>query len=222
MFEPRPEIENDGSHPGAHSLSLPWVKTHRPSEDTSRPIKTGDRPASASAPLASSSRSAETKAAIPKPQLNVRSISASSTPPSTRARKRQPAGEKASRSSETARRSSSTRGRLSGYPPPVIWAKAQYPSRSASAPEASGGHRGASVSAALPQASAKGRTARERPRRGRIGQRSGAPTKIRWNERRTKAARTQASPAVSPARGRRVPRSAAPTAKPARSKSPGA
>ena len=106
--------ENDRPRPERHNLSLPRVRSagrRREQARRSGPA-TGPRRRAPHAPPASSS--AETNAAIPKPQLKVRSISPSSRPPAAASQEKTGGGAKASRSSETARLSSSTRGRLSG------------------------------------------------------------------------------------------------------------
>ena len=100
-------------------------------------------------------------------------------------------GVKASRSSATARSSGRTRGRLSGKPPPVIWASAMNASRRLDRFKQRLHIKPGRRQQRLAERACRVRKARARPSRGRLERRCGAPAKSRWNAGRTRAGRTR-------------------------------
>src|SRR5262249_54423954 len=80
--------------------------------------------ASPSSRSSASASAGATKATMPSPRLNVRSMSASSTPASRFTIVKIGGSNQLRRSSSTASSSGSARGTLSTRPPPVMWASA--------------------------------------------------------------------------------------------------
>ena len=183
------------------------------------PSQSGGESRRRRAPSSSGPRfSAEAKTTIPKPQLNVRSISvwlnaADLGEPAENSRRRE-GGEVQFDS----RSSGSTRGRLSGKPPPVIWASARKPG-APSGRRAAASRRAGSGSAALRARCAPGGTAPAVPgEAGALDNAAHQRKAVGMHARRRQADHDVAR--LQPPRGNSFPRSAAPTAKPARSKSP--
>ena len=164
-------------------------------------------------------RPAPTTTIMPMPQLKVRSISASATPPVCAS---QPntggTGDRVEVDARRRRRSGSTRGMLSGKPPPVMWASALMPRRSRGSRRAAASHRSASARAAPRRASAPGANgagaSQASPACSTIRRTSEKPLECTPEEAQ---AEQHVARRRCPARGSSVPRSTAPTAKPARS-----
>src|SRR5215204_6296140 len=103
-------------------LNLPVVRTGSPSGPAmTSPMRTGFSPPATNASATCSSSAVPTMAIMPMPQLKVRSISASATPPVFASQPNTGGTGVASRSRCTPTPFGRTRGILSGKPPPVMW-----------------------------------------------------------------------------------------------------
>ena len=214
-----PGDEDRGAPPRRHSVRLPRRTTRAPSLATISPRRIGASPCSASASrrLGARARPHERDHADPAIEgaqhLGVarrrRSLRASRTPAAARRRQDR---------ARTARPSGRTRGRLSGKPPPVICASAMIAVAVPRSPAAAASHRCGSASAAPARASATGSNG--------AGASPGQPAALDDAAHQGKAVGMQARGRqaenhVADLQARRAaaaaPRSAAPTAKPARS-----
>ena len=119
-----------GRDHGARALHVPVdpVTVQPRSPLMMRPIGNTCSPAAVSSAATASAASGAATTTMPMPQLKVRSISDSATPPTSDSQPKTGGGMIASRSMLMPTPSGSTRGRLSGKPPPVMWARALIPS----------------------------------------------------------------------------------------------
>ena len=165
-----------------------------------------------------SSRRRPTTAIMPMPQLKVRSISGSAMPPVAASQRNTGGTGTLARSMRTPSRFGSTRGMLSGKPPPVMWASALTAVGLADRGEA-----GLHVDAGRRQqrlaerALASSNGAGASPCKPRSARPPCAPANSRWNARRRRRARARRRRRRCRRAAGCASRSTAPTAKPARS-----
>ncbi len=121
--------DQDGNAAAGHQIARrPVVRTRSPpASATTVPMTRGASPDSRRAAMTGPESSRAAKTIMPMPQLKVRSISDSATPPVRASHAKTGGTGIAPRSRLTPVPAPRTRGMLSGKPPPVMWHKALMP-----------------------------------------------------------------------------------------------